>query len=143
MNGHLTVTVELKAGIADIDSGVADLVKVIDGIDGIMTAHSCQGGPELDGSDGEHGYVSFVASGSPQPCINFLTVMAGRMADAHLQKAFPWRDGYDDQTGGYFKIELNAHAFTIRWDPWVPEVYPCVLAAARAAARSVVGHGHL
>ena len=50
---HATVPVKLKAGVCEIDTKIVELVKVVDGIDGIRTEFSCQGDDVTDFSEDE------------------------------------------------------------------------------------------
>lgn len=133
--GHSSIMLELKSGESvEIDEGIIDLIKLMNGIPGLITRGSCQG------QDSNYGYVQFTpdeTEGKAHASIYFMYHMMRNMHAAWVKhQQMMWE--YEQSTGSEhpdayrfkFTTELG-NGYVLKWSPYT---YPAVLAAARKAA---------
>ncbi|RXH58025.1 hypothetical protein GRAN_1335 [Granulicella sibirica] len=126
---------KLRSGQSvEIDTGIVDLIKLMNSIPGIETKGSCQG------EDPNYGYVQFMPDGDGERAhasIYFMYHMIRNMHAAWVKhKHAMWE--HETSTGSEhvdayrfkFTTELG-NGYVLKWSTYA---YPAVLAAARSAA---------
>jgi hypothetical protein len=135
--GHPTVTLKLDSGESvEIDTGVADLIKLMNSIPGIETKGSCQG------EDPNYGYVQFMPDGTEgklHASVYFMYHILKNMHGAWVRHRHMMGE-YEESTGSEhpdahkfkFTTELG-NGYVLKWSQYT---YSAVLAAARKAAEA-------
>jgi hypothetical protein len=133
--GHPSVTLKLRSGEAvEIDEGIVDLIKLMNGIPGIVTRGSCQGeGPN-------YGYVQFAPDETPgkaHASIYFMYHILRNMHAAwvkHQQAMWEYEQSNGSEHPDAYRFKFTTelgNGYVLKWSPYT---YPEVLAAARQAA---------
>ena len=133
--GHPTVRLQLNSGeVVEVDQGVVDLIKLMNGIPGIETKGSCQG------QEPNYGYVQFMPDGiedKAHASIYFMYHMMKNMHSAWVRHRYEMGEfekstGMEHPDAYRFKFTTEiGNGYVLKWSPYT---YAAVLAAARMAA---------
>jgi len=133
--GHPSVTLKLASGESvEVDEGVVDLIKLMNGIPGIVTRGSCQG------EDPNYGYVQFApdeTKGKAHASIYFMYNMMKNMHAAwvkHRHGMYEYEQSNNSEHPDAYRFKFTTelgNGYVLKWSPYT---YPAVLAAARQAA---------
>jgi hypothetical protein len=138
-HGHPSVPLKLPSGESvQIDTGILDLIKLINTIPGIETKGSCQG------QDSALAYVQFMpddTEGKSHASVYFLYHMLRNMHTAWVKHRYQMAE-HETATG---TEHPNAYSFKFTTElgngyvlKWTPYTYPAVLAAAKQAAADTI-----
>jgi hypothetical protein len=133
--GHPSVTIKIDSGKSiEVDTGVIDLIKLMNSIPGIETKGSCQG------DDSNYGYVQFMpddTEGKAHASVYFMYHMLKNMHTAWVRHRQMMGE-YQKSTGSEhvesyefkFTTEIG-NGYVLKWSPFT---YSRVLAAAQKAS---------
>ena len=133
--GHPSVRLTLASGESvEVDEGVVELVRLMNGIPGLETKGSCQG------EEPNYGYVQFMPDGTEgkeHASIYFMYHMMKNMHGAWVRHRyetgeFEKASGMEHPDAYRFKFTTEiGNGYVLKWSPYT---YSAVLAAARKAA---------
>ena len=136
--GHPSVKLTLASGqVVDVDEGVVELIKLMNGIAGIETKGSCQG------QDSTYGYVQFMpddTEGKVHASVYFMYHILKNMHGAwvkhrHLMGEYEKSTGSEHPDAYKFKFTTElGNGYVLKWSPYT---YPSVFAAAQRAAEEM------